>query len=215
MTPDHKAPWYRGHVMARHIVGRVNVWVQEFKGRKYLQLQWHDPHTGTRRTRSTLTADPGEAEKERADLEYELNHGMYGVESNLSWAKFRGIFEAEYVAGKRTNTRHNFAATLDVFEKVCRPGRLRGVNERTVSAFAAGLRKLPGRRRGSEGMAISTIKVNRATMRCRRTNRARRVRSCGASLTAGCCHACARGSRASWSRAWPAPGRSAAACRAA
>jgi integrase len=145
--------------MARHIVGRVNVWVQEFKGRKYLQLQWHDPHTGDRKTRSTETNDPAEAERRRADLEYELNHGMYGVESNLSWAKFRGIFEAEYVAGKRTNTRHNFAATLDVFEKVCRPGRLRGVNERTVSAFAAGLRKLPGRRRGSEGMAISTIKV--------------------------------------------------------
>jgi integrase len=136
---------------------RVRVWVQRLKDRP-LQLQWHDPHTRQRKTESTGTADPVEAEKRRADREYELNHGLYAGPGNLSWQTFREMFEAEYVASKRANTRRNFAATFDLFEQVCRPGRLRSVTERTISAFAAGLRRLPGRRRGSTGMAESTVK---------------------------------------------------------
>src|SRR5262245_6107449 len=115
--------------MAFDNVRRVSVWVQEFRGRKYLQLQWHDPDTGDRKTRASGTNNPAEAEKQRADLEYELNHGLADADSRVSWEKFREMFEDEYVAGKRTNTRRNFTATLDLFEKVCRPGRLRSVNE--------------------------------------------------------------------------------------
>jgi len=48
---------------------------------------------------------------------------------------------------------------LDLFEKICSRGRLAGVNERTVSAFVAGLRKEPGRRPGETGMVASSIKV--------------------------------------------------------
>jgi integrase len=137
---------------------RVTVWVQEFRGRKYLQLQWHDPHTGQRQTRSTGTADPRQAEQQRADLEYQLNHGLYGVRSELAWAKFREMLEAEYIAPKRPSTRRNYATMLDAFEQLCRPKKLRLVTERTVSAFAAALRRQPGRQRGS-GMMASSVRV--------------------------------------------------------
>jgi integrase len=138
---------------------RVNIWVQEFKGRKYLQLQWHDPTTGDRLTRSTGTADPKQAEQQRADLEYQLNHGLYGVASNLSWERFRELFEREYVAGVRPSTRRVYATTLDLFERLGRPGALRSISERTLSRFVAGLRQVPGRGRAGAGMAASTIKV--------------------------------------------------------
>src|SRR5690242_5544820 len=120
--------------MADDIVGqpqRVRVWVQEFRGRKYLQLQWHDPHTGERKTRSTETNDPKQAEQQRADLEYALNHGLYGARSELTWDRFREMFEREYIAGRRANTRRNYAVTLDLFERLCRPKKLRLVTERT------------------------------------------------------------------------------------
>jgi hypothetical protein len=55
---------------------RVTVWVQQFQDRKNLMLQWIDPETGKRQTRTARTADPAEAEAARADLEYELNHGL-------------------------------------------------------------------------------------------------------------------------------------------
>jgi integrase len=97
---------------------RVTVWVQRFKDRAHLMLQWIDPDTGRRKSRSAQTA--------RADLEYELSHGTY-------------------------------QEALDLFESLCNPRRLRAVSERTVSAFAAAMRKTPTR--GRPGMLPSSIKV--------------------------------------------------------
>ena len=122
-------------------------------------LQWIDPATGRRKSKSAGTADPEAAETARADKEYELNHGLHAEPSRLTWERFRELFEAEYAAGGRPNTRRNFAATLDLFEKICSPRNLKGVTERTVSQFVAGMRKEPGRAKGSTGMMPSSIKV--------------------------------------------------------
>jgi integrase len=136
---------------------RISVWVQKFKDREALMLQWLDPDTGKRKSKSTGTNDPDKAEQVRADLEYELNHGKYAEVSRMTWERFRELFEAEFVASRRENTRRNYRVMLDLFEKVCNPKTLRSINERTVSAFAAGLRKLPGYSGGT--MQASSIKV--------------------------------------------------------
>jgi integrase len=137
---------------------RITVWVQRFNDRPALVLQWTDPETGKRKSKSAETADEGEAERKRADLEYELNNGLHKQASGMSWEKFRELFEAEYVAGCRKNTRLNYQATLDAFERLCKPRSLRAVTGRTVSTFAAALRNEPGKRKG-ETMMPSTIKV--------------------------------------------------------
>jgi integrase len=136
---------------------RVVVWVQLFPDRPHLVLQWHDPETGQRKSKTAGTCNPLEAEKRRADLEYELNHGLHAEPSRVSWERFRELFEAEYVAGLRPNTRRNHRNTLDLFEELCRPKRLQGVTERTVSAFVAAMRTRPTR--GREGMAPSSMAV--------------------------------------------------------
>jgi integrase len=136
---------------------RITVWVQWYMdGRPYPLLQWHDPVTGKRKSKSAGTCNPEDCEKARADLEYELNHGLHLEASAMTWERFRELFEAEFVVARRENTRRNYRVALDLFEEVCAPKSLRSVNERTVSAFAAGLR----RRRGYGGtMRDSTIKV--------------------------------------------------------
>jgi len=48
---------------------RIVVWVQRFPDRDNLVLQWHDPDTGKRKSKSAETADEGEAERKRADLD--------------------------------------------------------------------------------------------------------------------------------------------------
>src|SRR5262245_24643924 len=121
--------------MAFGSVRRVTVWVQEFPGRKYLQLQWHDPDTGKRNTRSTGTGDRREADQQRTDLEYALNHGMYSGTGNLAWDRFRELFMAEYAAGLRLKSRIKFETVFDVFEAICNPRQLGKVTERTVSLF--------------------------------------------------------------------------------
>jgi integrase len=136
---------------------RVVVWVQHFADRDTLMLQWHDPDTGRRKSRSAGTCNPVDAEKRRADLEYELNHGLFSEPSRMAWETFRGLFEAEYLSGLRPRTRKRYDNVFDLFEELARPGRLGSVNERTVSAFAAALRKRPTA--GREGMMPSTIRL--------------------------------------------------------
>jgi integrase len=122
-------------------------------------LQWLDPETGRRRSQSAKTANEKQAEEARSDLESDLNNGRHREASRMSWERFRELFEAEYVAAWRPDTRLNYAATLDLFERLCNPTSIRGVTERTVSRFVASMLKQPGRRRGSERMMPSTIKV--------------------------------------------------------
>jgi integrase len=143
---------------------RVVVWVQHFADRPYLMLQWHDPVTKARKSRSAETNNPEDAERKRADLEYELNHGTYQEPSRLTWEAFRRLFEEEYAASRRQNTRENFTATFDLFERVCHPQGLRTICERTLSVFASGLRREPGRG-GNATMAPSTVKVRLAFLR--------------------------------------------------
>jgi integrase len=130
---------------------RVVVWVQKFRDRATLQLQWHDPATGKRRSRSAGTADPKEAEKARQDLQYELTHGKFAEASCMMWERFRELFEAEHVDNQRPNTRESYWSTLDTFEQICKPGRLRSINERTISLYAAGLRQ-----KGNEPSSVKT-----------------------------------------------------------
>jgi integrase len=137
---------------------RVTVWLQHYADRPHLLLQWIDPATGRRKSKSAETCNPLEAEKKRADLEYELNNGLYLEPARMTWETFRELFEAKYVAGLRPDTRHNYKMALDAFERLCGPKQLRSVNERTVSAFVAALRREPGVSRGSP-MQASTVKV--------------------------------------------------------
>jgi integrase len=137
---------------------RVTVWVQRFKGRKHLMLQWIDPDTGKRKSGSAETDDPEKAETARAALEYELSHGKYQEASRMSWERFRELFEDEYLSNLRGGTRERYDDVFDLFEELCHPTSLKGVSERTGSAFAAGMRKKPTYRR--VGMMPSTIRVN-------------------------------------------------------
>jgi integrase len=136
---------------------RIKVWVQAFKDRKHPMLQWLDPETGRRKSQPAETADPELAEQKRADLESDLNNGRYKEASRMSWERFRELFEAEYVAALRPNTRRNYGAALDLFERLTHPGQIRTITERTASGFAASMRtvEVPGR---GKGMQPSSIK---------------------------------------------------------
>jgi integrase len=135
---------------------RITVWVQRFKDRSYLVLPWIDPNTG--KSKSAETADEKLAEQKRADLESDLNNGRHKESSRMSWERFREVFEAEYVAALRPDTRKNYRVLLDLFEQLCSPTTLRGITERTVSRFTAALRGRPGYN-GAESQQASTIKV--------------------------------------------------------
>jgi integrase len=122
-------------------------------------LQWLDPETGRRKSKSAETADPKVAEDRRVDHEADLNAGRYAEASRMTWDGFRELFEREYVAPLRPGTQKVYANVFNLFERVCNPRQLRSITERTVSAFAAGLRKLPARAKGGGTMQPSTLRA--------------------------------------------------------
>jgi integrase len=134
---------------------RITVYVLQPDDRPSLQLQWVDPTTGRRKTRSAGTSDPKKAEDQRKDLEYELNHGKYQEASRMTWERFRELFEEEHVSGTKPKSRATFTQVLDRFERLCNPRLLRGVSERTLSAFVAAMRK--EKWRGDGGYSPKTI----------------------------------------------------------
>jgi integrase len=136
---------------------RIHVWVQKFPDRANLVLQWLDPDTGKRKSKSAETADPKEAETKRADHEADLNNGRYLDAGRITWEHFRERFEEEYVGGLRSNTRRNYNDTLNLFERLGCPKNLRGITPRTLSAFVAAMRREPTR--GRIGMKPGTMKV--------------------------------------------------------
>ncbi len=135
---------------------RIVVWVQRFTDRTNLMLLWNDPG-GRRRSKSAGTADPAEAERKRADLEYELNHGKHLGASRMTWGRFRELFEEEYLPNLRPRSRDKYREMLSIFEETARPGLLRSVNERTLAAFLTGMRQR--KVRGRVGLAPYTMKV--------------------------------------------------------
>ncbi len=143
---------------------RITVWVQVFPDRKALMLQWNDPETGRRKSRSAGTADPKEAERKARDLEYELGHGTYQEPSKLDWSSFRTAFEDEYLPGVRDRTREKYGTVLDVFEQIIQPTKLRAVTERTVSQFLKGMRERKvGRKVGLAPMTMRNYLISLKT----------------------------------------------------
>jgi integrase len=133
----------------------ITVWAQKFGDRPYDVLQWHDPITGKRKSKSAGTCNPIGVERARAALEYELNHGLYREASAMSWERFRALFEEEFLSTRRENTRKNYQATFDIFERLCNPRSLRSLTERTISQFAYLLSREPGRTQGSTQQPVT------------------------------------------------------------
>ena len=134
---------------------RVIIWVQFFGDRDYFMLQWHDPETGKRKSKSAGTCNSEMGEQKRADLEYELNNGLYSEPAHTSWKKLRELYEAEPLPNLRPGSSKLLKLSLDQFEVIVKPGALRGITERSISTFVRGLRERKGLQ--SEYAQASTV----------------------------------------------------------
>src|SRR5262245_2713101 len=96
---------------------RVKVGVRVYRDRPHLLLQWRDPVSGKRKTRSSGTADRALAEQKAADLSYVLSHGLHAEPSKVTWESFRAVFELEYMSGLRPGTHTVYNQAFDDLER--------------------------------------------------------------------------------------------------
>ena len=133
----------------------IRVYVVEFGDRPHYQLQWRDPITQRKRTKTTsvrrtgLARDQKQAERLAAELEAQLATGAGGLPSRLAWNEFRERYEREVVPGLAKQTGVKIRVVLDRIEKKLNPARLRDVTEARLSHFVVALRE--------DGVAETTI----------------------------------------------------------
>lgn len=139
---------------------RIRVWLLDPPpDRTSYQLQWRDPATQRRCTRSAGTSDPDRAEDARADLEYKLNNGV-AIDSAkrpgpVSWADFRKRFLAEHGATMRPRSVEKLGTVLDCVEQILAPRTVASIDDAAMRKFHLGMleRKLRG---GKVGMSAHT-----------------------------------------------------------
>lgn len=122
------------------------------QNRKFLSLQYVDPVTGKRKTKSSGTKSMREAKRLAIVFETELNHGLYKEPSKLSWAEFRHRYETEYVFTEtRENSQKRVNSTLNVIERLMSPTKVQQLTPQWVSRFRAKV---------SQGRTVDTVNLH-------------------------------------------------------
>jgi integrase len=103
-------------------------------------MRYSDPDTGNQIARSTGTTLLKQAEREAGKWEGELRSGRYAKPSRLSWEDFRSYYTTHATGGLAKRTVAGYESTLNVFERICRPGKLADVTTSRVTAFVTQLR---------------------------------------------------------------------------
>lgn len=133
----------------------IKVRVVEFGDRRHYQMQYTDPTTGRKKTRSTGVERTGrkkertEAERAAAKWEDELRTGRYVPRSKITWADFRDRYESEALSGLASATEKKVAGVFNTVESILSPNLLRDVTAEQISHLQAKLREA--------GKAESTI----------------------------------------------------------
>ncbi len=127
-------------------MAEIKVKVVEFGDRKHYQMQYVDPVTRKKKTRSTgvvktgLKKDRTEAERVAAKWEAELREGRYSTVGKVSWAAFRQRYESEKVPSLAEGTALQIQAVMNQIEALVNPQRLADLTPDLLSVFQAGLR---------------------------------------------------------------------------
>ena len=118
------------------------VTVVEFGDRARYQLQYRDPITRRKKTKSSGVLRDGskqarrDAEKAAGKWEDELREGRYHVPSKITWADFRARYESEVLASLAETTDKKVGGVFDSIEQILNPQRIRDLT-------AARIQRLP------------------------------------------------------------------------
>lgn len=127
----------------------IKVYVIDF-GRTYLYLQWTDPATGQKKTRSSKKTNRREAEREAAKVEDQLNQRRNLADGSMHWSDFRNYLTDRKLSGMADASEKQIDSILNQFEKSQRPKFVRDIHTAALSDHIAWLR--------DKGRAEDTIK---------------------------------------------------------
>lgn len=121
-------------------MSRLSYTVFKPGGRPDFVVQWIDPRSGRKKTRTTKQPRKREAERVAARILAEVELGLFEKYSPTNWREFRELYELKALAGKRRSTIDNIRSSLRRIEQLIRPATVDGITKADVSKFGAQLR---------------------------------------------------------------------------
>jgi integrase len=103
-------------------------------------MRYHDPESGRQVWRSSGTPNHAKAMKAAGKWEKELREGSYQKRRRVAWEDFRERFSNEYLEGMKPGTAAAYTASLNVFERKCKPARLAELTTDRIAEFVRILR---------------------------------------------------------------------------
>jgi integrase len=125
----------------------IKVNVVEFGDRRHYQMQYVDPLTGRKKTRSTgisktgLKRDRTEAERVAAKWEAELREGRYCDPCKTSWDQFRNRYESEVLPSLAEGTDKKVFTVFNSVAKLLSPSKLKDLTAERLSYYQSKLRE--------------------------------------------------------------------------
>jgi len=123
--------------------------------RRFYQMQFRDPNTGRKVTRSTgiertgRKSDRSAAQQAAGKWQAELREGRYHAPGKITWQDFREKYEREVLASLAQATDENVSGVFNSIENILNPAKLRDLTAPRLSQWQAKLRE--------NGLAESTI----------------------------------------------------------
>lgn len=146
----------------------IRVSVVAFGDRSHYQMQYRDPVTGKKKTRSTGVENTGRKRERDAAIgaagkwEAELREGRYQSPSKATWAQFRERYTQESLAGLSDNGAMRAETVLDMVERLTPVDLLVKMTTERLAEFT---RKLRTERQVSESTVKSYLGQLRAALR--------------------------------------------------
>ncbi len=144
---------------------RIRVYVFRSNQREHLLMQFLDPLSGKKKTRTCGTANRREALKAAAVWESELQQGRWQSPSKVTWADFRERYENEVLPGLARTTGLKVGTVLDTVERLVSPRLLRDMTADRLSTLQSKLRDEVLRlEKDSEGHVVKVHKRSENTI---------------------------------------------------
>ena len=105
----------------------IKVSVVEFGDRKFYMMQWQDPVSGRKKSRSTKVERTGrkreriEAERVAGKFESQLREGRFRETTKLTWAEFRERYDVEKLASLSRHSQQAADAAFNHIERLINP----------------------------------------------------------------------------------------------
>lgn len=119
----------------------VSLSVYKPADRKFFYVQWRDPVTGKKKTRSTGKKTRREADRVAGEIALQLKEDRLSDSMRITWADFRQRYEDEVSDSQADNTAALDTTTFNAIERLIDPKFLKALDASQISRFQQLLRK--------------------------------------------------------------------------